>query len=175
MTTEERNKIVEKSLGLVRYLSRGDDQFQEGVIGVIKATAHLDACGGIPQSYIYHNIRGSILDSLRKWRGCRNATNQIKWTSFDDCEELYLGVPNNIIDELDRKQVLEIVRTKIDELGDKAKRVFVSYYFKGRTLKEIGAIMKITESRVHQIKSAGMIALRQKLRYLVEERRGIPV
>jgi len=175
MTLEERNKIVLESTNLVGHLACNDDQFQEGVIGLIKSTAHFNvACGGIPQSYIYHNIRGSILDSLRKWRGCRDATKRIKWVSLDDCPGLYLTVPNNIIDELDRKQLLEIVRSKIDELKSKTKRVLVLYYFKRKTLKEIGVIMKITESRVHQIKSAGMIKLRRKLRYLVEERRGIP-
>ena len=56
-----------------------------------------------------------------------------------------------------------IART-IDQLPEKEKLVVSLYYWEELTMKEIGKVMDITESRVSQIHSQAVIHLRGKIR-----------
>ncbi len=51
----------------------------------------------------------------------------------------------------------------IDTLSEKEKMVISLYYVDELTLKEIGAVMNLTESRISQIHSAVLMRLRKKL------------
>jgi RNA polymerase sigma factor for flagellar operon FliA len=51
----------------------------------------------------------------------------------------------------------------IDTLSDKEKMVISLYYVEELTLKEIGQVMTLTESRISQIHSAVLMRLRKKL------------
>ena len=51
----------------------------------------------------------------------------------------------------------------IDELTDREKMVISLYYVEELTLKEIGEVMNLTESRISQIHSAVIVRLRKKL------------
>ena len=68
---------------------------------------------------------------------------------------------------LEAEEVLEVV---MGMLTDKEKQLVVMYYEEELTLKEIGEIMKVTESRVCQIHGAMIQKIRKKL-----EKMGIPV
>lgn len=58
-------------------------------------------------------------------------------------------------DELvDKQMTLEILERAIEELPDREKLVMSLYYDEELTLKEIGAVMEISESRVSQILTA---------------------
>ncbi|MDR1534935.1 MAG: FliA/WhiG family RNA polymerase sigma factor [Planctomycetota bacterium] len=69
-----------------------------------------------------------------------------------------------------RLEAEEIIRLVMEMLTDKEKQLVVMYYEEELTLKEIGALMKITESRVCQIHGAMIRKIRKKL-----EKMGIPV
>jgi len=53
----------------------------------------------------------------------------------------------------------------INALPEREKLVIALYYYEGLTLKEIGEVMQISESRVCQIHTEAMLRLRGKLKY----------
>ncbi|MCC8109744.1 MAG: FliA/WhiG family RNA polymerase sigma factor [Planctomycetes bacterium] len=69
-----------------------------------------------------------------------------------------------------RLEAEEILETVMGMLTDKERQLVVMYYEEELTLKEIGEILKITESRVCQIHGAMIQKIRKKL-----EKMGIPV
>lgn len=62
------------------------------------------------------------------------------------------------------KELHEGLAEAIDDLPEKEKLVVSLYYHEELTMKEIGAVLGITESRVSQIHSRCVIRLREKLR-----------
>ncbi|HRZ64771.1 MAG TPA: sigma-70 family RNA polymerase sigma factor, partial [Spirochaetia bacterium] len=56
------------------------------------------------------------------------------------------------------------------ELPEKEKKVLVLYYYEDLTLKEIGQVLDVTESRVSQLHTKAILRLRSKLTNL---RKGI--
>lgn len=72
----------------------------------------------------------------------------------------------NILGELERSELRSFLITAIDELTSQEKLVISLYYFEELTLKEIGEVMSISESRVSQIHTRAVA----KLRHMVRER-----
>jgi len=58
----------------------------------------------------------------------------------------------------------------LQELPDKEKKVLVLYYYENLTLRDIGKILEVTESRVSQLHTKAILRLRAKLS---NRRRGI--
>ena len=50
-----------------------------------------------------------------------------------------------------------------DQLPEKEKLIISLYYYDGLTMKEIGAVLKITESRVSQLHTQALFRLKGKL------------
>jgi len=65
--------------------------------------------------------------------------------------------------ELSFAQVKEILKETIANLPEKEKLVIALYHYEELTLKEIGVVLDITESRVSQIHSKAILKLRAKL------------
>ena len=63
-------------------------------------------------------------------------------------------------DESDKQQLVEALQT----LPDRERQMLSLYYYEGLTLKEIGAVMGVTESRVSQIHGKGLSMLRAILK-----------
>ncbi len=63
-----------------------------------------------------------------------------------------------------RAEVRAMLAHAIDELGGKERQVLALYYLEELTMKEVGAILHVGESRVSQIHTAALIALRARLR-----------
>lgn len=69
----------------------------------------------------------------------------------------------NPLKELGFAQVKEILKDAIMNLPEKEKLVVALYHYEELTLKEIGVVLDITESRVSQIHSKAILKLRSKL------------
>ncbi len=70
---------------------------------------------------------------------------------------------------LEEKEELEYLARALDMLNEKDKTVLTLYYYEGLTLKEIGKVLSVSESRVCQLHSRAIIHLRkamQKLKYI---------
>lgn len=62
------------------------------------------------------------------------------------------------------KEIGKAIATAIEQLSEKERMVVSLYYWDELTMKEIGKVLEITESRVSQIHSQAIIHLRGKLR-----------
>lgn len=62
-------------------------------------------------------------------------------------------------------EVREILTDAIEKLPERERVVIALYYYEGLTLKEIGQVLGVTESRVSQLHTKAVLRLRSKLRY----------
>jgi RNA polymerase sigma factor for flagellar operon FliA len=60
-------------------------------------------------------------------------------------------------------EMKDILASAIDRLPDREKTVIALYYYEGLTLREIGEILGVTESRVSQLHTKAVIRLRARL------------
>ncbi|SFA75007.1 FliA/WhiG family RNA polymerase sigma factor [Clostridium frigidicarnis] len=67
---------------------------------------------------------------------------------------------------MEEKEELEILVKAIDLLNEKDKLVVSLYYYEELTLKEIGKILEVSESRVCQIHSRAIINLKKAIKKL---------
>ncbi|KAB2954375.1 FliA/WhiG family RNA polymerase sigma factor [Heliorestis acidaminivorans] len=61
------------------------------------------------------------------------------------------------------EELRQILSKAIDKLSDKERKVVALYYYEGLTLKEIGAVLNLSESRISQIHTKAILRLRGQL------------
>lgn len=71
--------------------------------------------------------------------------------------------PDKVLEEEEKVLML---KKAIDMLPEKDKLILQLYYYEKLTLKEIGKVLEITESRVSQIHSRAIVRLRENLKKL---------
>ncbi|MBO7429992.1 MAG: RNA polymerase sigma factor WhiG [Spirochaetia bacterium] len=71
---------------------------------------------------------------------------------------------------VEKEEVKKIIAESINELPEKEQKVLVLYYYEELTLKEIGKVLEVTESRVSQLHTKAITRLRARL---TNSRRGI--
>ena len=71
---------------------------------------------------------------------------------------------------VEKEEVKKIIAESIKELPEKEQKVLVLYYYEELTLKEIGKVLEVTESRVSQLHTKAITRLRARL---TNSRRGI--
>jgi len=64
---------------------------------------------------------------------------------------------------VEREEIKKIIVEAIKELPDKEKKVLILYYYEDLTLKEIGEVLQVTESRISQLHTKAIMRLRSKL------------
>lgn len=70
---------------------------------------------------------------------------------------------NNPFSQLNLKSVKNIITKSIEELPEKQRLVLSLYYYEDLNLKEIGQVLRVTESRVSQLHAQAVSRLRAKL------------
>ena len=75
---------------------------------------------------------------------------------------------NVILKNLEKNELQAFLVIAIDRLTEQEKLVIALYYYEELTLKEVGAVLGVTESRISQIHSAAM----KRLRHFVREHEG---
>lgn len=70
---------------------------------------------------------------------------------------------------IEDKEKIEYLAKALDILNEKDKTVLTLYYYEELTLKEIGSILSVSESRVCQLHSRAIVHLRQALKKLKYE------
>ncbi len=68
--------------------------------------------------------------------------------------------PDTIVE---KEEIKRVIVQAINELPDKEKKVLVLYYYEDLTLKEIGEVLEVTESRISQLHTKAIMRLRAKL------------
>ena len=91
-------------------------------------------------------------------------------TSGDDSEQSstlgdFLADPKteDVEQVLARQEMKKLIGERMTELPDKEQLVLVLYYYEELTLKEIGEILDVTESRVCQIHTKAILRLKGKI------------
>lgn len=64
---------------------------------------------------------------------------------------------------VEKEEIKRVIVEQIDELPEKEKKILVLYYYEDLTLKEIGQVLDVTESRVSQLHTKAIMRLRSKL------------
>lgn len=91
------------------------------------------------------------------------------WYMGDDSDELSimetLEAPDNMNPDvlMEKEEIKEYIIDAIKKLPDKEKKVIVLYYYEDLTLKEIGQVLEVTESRVSQLHTKAIMRLRGRL------------
>jgi RNA polymerase sigma factor for flagellar operon FliA len=67
-----------------------------------------------------------------------------------------------------RSEMNGLLERAIGELPDRERQVLALYHYEELTMKEVGAVLKIGESRVSQIHTAALLRLRVRMRELIE-------
>jgi RNA polymerase sigma factor FliA len=70
---------------------------------------------------------------------------------------------SNPFNQLNLKSVKDIVTSAIEDLPEKQRLVLSLYYYEDLNLKEIGKVLRVTESRVSQLHAQAISRLRAKL------------
>lgn len=112
---------------------------------------------------------GISLDEFYKLLNDVNVSSMVSLEDF--LEQNYeIGVDMSGVSKEDRPEnyvelaeIKEILADAINKLPEKEKTVISLYYFEELTLKEISAIMKVSESRISQLHTKAILRLRGKL------------
>jgi RNA polymerase sigma factor for flagellar operon FliA len=98
------------------------------------------------------------------------------WYSGDENVNVSIGdsieSPSSLNPEViaERDEIRRVIVEAINELSDNEKTILVLYYFEDLTLKEIGQVLGVTESRVSQLHTKAILRLRSRLK---NSRKGI--
>ena len=75
---------------------------------------------------------------------------------------------NSPFNQLNVKVVKDVVAKAIEELPERQRLVLSLYYFEDLNLKEIGQVLRVTESRVSQLHAQAVIRLKAKLSVAIQ-------
>jgi RNA polymerase sigma factor for flagellar operon FliA len=91
------------------------------------------------------------------------------WFSGDENDKVSIGdsieSPASLNPDVivEKDEIRRVIVEHINELPDKEKKILVLYYYEDLTLKEIGQVLEVTESRVSQLHTKAISRLRSKL------------
>jgi RNA polymerase sigma factor for flagellar operon FliA len=91
------------------------------------------------------------------------------WFSGDENDKVSIGdsieSPSSLNPDIivEKDEIRRVIVEAIEELPDKEKKILVLYYYEDLTLKEIGEVLEVTESRVSQLHTKAILRLRSKL------------
>ncbi|MCA8944333.1 MAG: FliA/WhiG family RNA polymerase sigma factor [Planctomycetes bacterium] len=89
-----------------------------------------------------------------------------KWDDGDDdkeMEKVEILADKRVVDPIQTMQQKDVLETITRNLTKKERLIIIMYYYEGLTMREIGEIMELTESRVCQIHSNVMSRLKAQL------------
>ncbi len=82
---------------------------------------------------------------------------------FDASDTAFTTDPES---ELVKSEMMSMVGSAIERLPEKERLVITLYYYEEMTMKEIGEVLDISESRVCQIHSSATLRLHARLKYV---------
>ena len=93
-----------------------------------------------------------IGEDIVKIREARVAANIYAVMPLDD--QLGVGDEGATLAKIERDELVEVIKKVLVDFGEREQMIIQLYYFEELTLKEISAILGITESRISQIHKA---------------------
>jgi RNA polymerase sigma factor for flagellar operon FliA len=145
-----------------------DDLVQYGTLGLIAASRRYNPKTGVPfAKYCRQRVEGAIIDGLRATDHLsRDQRKRSKETPFGILCQLNEGMPSldATPEELARStQRYQALRLACATLNPRDRLIIRLYYAHGRTMKDIGVIIGVNESRVSQLHSRALKQIKQSL------------
>ncbi|WP_066720274.1 FliA/WhiG family RNA polymerase sigma factor [Clostridium sp. Marseille-P299] len=113
------------------------------------------------------------LNELETWQNQTKITNLVSLDEYMEqgegkLESSYSGdyaQPEKVVE---KKELKELLIGALEYLTEKEKKVIVLYYYEDLTLKEISAILEVSESRISQLHTKAIQKMRIKLGNYIE-------
>ena len=80
--------------------------------------------------------------------------------------EMVVSDEETVLELIERRELIDTMVTILKTLSEQERLAIALYYYEELTLKEIGMVMSVSESRVSQIHTAAIFKMRVKLRNL---------
>ncbi|MDR2402474.1 MAG: RNA polymerase sigma factor WhiG [Spirochaetaceae bacterium] len=112
---------------------------------------------------------GEFLKTMMKISGTSILSLNDVWFSGDENDKVSIGdsieAPMSLNPDVivEKDEIRRVIVNAISELPEKEKKILVLYYYEDLTLKEIGQVLEVTESRVSQLHTKAILRLRAKL------------
>ncbi|MBE6065284.1 FliA/WhiG family RNA polymerase sigma factor [Clostridium cochlearium] len=115
--------------------------------------------------------------SLKEVSQIENYINYISVVSLEDfifSDDEDISLMSTVVDKdspspektLEEKELIEYLEKAINKLKERDRIVLSLYYYERLTLKEIGKVLEVSESRVCQLHSRAIVHLRNELKKL---------
>ena len=170
-----RGEIME----LLREKDWAPRQVRRRARELAEAVARLESRLGRPPTA--REIASELGVSMEEYEKILCDTNQATLLSFEEvfAPDQEDGSPgrrtepagdpdDNPLAILEREELKRIIAEAVERLPEREKQVVAMYYQEGMTLKEIGQVLGVTESRVCQIHSQAMARLRAAVLRAIE-------
>ncbi len=106
--------------------------------------------------HLLGDLRGLDLTSLQDDQGEENGEAQIVNVAAESAE-------SDPFQLCEKKELKSLLAEIITELPEREQQVLSLYYFEELTMKEVGAVLGVGESRISQIHSSVLVRLRSRL------------
>jgi len=80
--------------------------------------------------------------------------------------EMVVSGEETVLESIERRELIDTMVSILKTLSEQERLAIALYYYEELTLKEIGMVMNVSESRVSQIHTAAILKMRVKLRNL---------
>ena len=84
----------------------------------------------------------------------------VRVSSFDDLENLAPSVHSSPFEAVNQQETRALLAQSIEKLSERQRQVLHLYYIEELTLRDIGKVLEVTESRICQILAAATLQLR---------------
>ena len=112
---------------------------------------------------------GEYLKTIQKISGTSILSLNDVWFSGDENDKISIGdsieSPSSLNPDVmvEKDEIRRVIIEAINDLPDKEKKILILYYYEDLTLKDIGRVLEVTESRVSQLHTKAIMRLRSKL------------
>ena len=109
------------------------------------------------------------LKTIQKISGTSILSLNDVWFSGDENDKISIGdsieSPSSLNPDVmvEKDEIRRVIVEAINDLPDKEKKILILYYYEDLTLKDIGRVLEVTESRVSQLHTKAILRLRSKL------------
>lgn len=153
---------VKRITGAIKDALRREDTFTRTQREKIKrVTSAIDSLG---EDFSEEAIASKLGIDLSSYQTLLEEISPVITTSVEELlEEKGLEIADNrdtIEEKIIEDETRELLAKAIKRLTDKEKQILNLYYYEGLTLKQIGGILGLTESRVSQLHSQIILKLR---------------
>ena len=165
-------RLVNEHMGLV-YLAAWramrktqgeeiDELVSAGTIGLIQSAERFNPETGLAFStFALPRIRGAILDDLRTRGFFPRKRHDLKAVDLEAAENRVVSRQGSSIEH--DSEIALVSRAILSDLSQQQRIVLTCYYFEEMKLWEIAEMLRVTESRISQIKTGAIKTLKESL------------